>query len=427
MIETELKNAERPIEPECEDPGSRMPFVLFVASILAIVFNGFYIRNIRYDWLNVIPLLATLYVAYGIVALKKTCGHFAYVRRALSEDPAVRKPFGSFLFSPYVRSMVVMLLLVVTAEFALRCVSYNRELLYERQGDLLFTPIPNQEYVEKISLTHSTINDLGLRGGPVDLAGKQVILCLGDSVTYGYGVDDSHTYPAELQKDLDRRFPGKFAVLNAGVDAYPIPFERQKFLYLWNKGIRPDYVIVGYSFNEGGLGHLVSADEKTKNKFAAAVRFKNHVRSVALYNIIVENWARSSYNRMKKYMVPGTNFKTLSKEDVDMRYRQSLEDFYADLSARHVKPVFLLFTGFDGATDRYDTHGPFQMKFEEFARSHQLPLLSSEDVLHAGSAADIHGFFIDQCHMNERGTEKVARGLAEFLPGVSEKAAQLKF
>src|SRR5207253_10052857 len=140
--------------------------------------------------------------------LGRVCGNLGWVRRSLSEDKSARKPFGAFLCSPYFRSMVVMALLLVVAEFGLRCVSYHRALLYERQGDLLFTPIPNQEYVEKISLSHSQVNEYGLRGGPVESKERQIILCLGDSVTYGYGVDDQHTYPVELQKALDYKYPG---------------------------------------------------------------------------------------------------------------------------------------------------------------------------------------------------------------------------
>jgi len=134
--------------------------------------------------------------------------------------------------------MVVMLLLVVVVEFSLRCFSYQRALLYERQGDLLFTPVPNQKYIEKISLTPSLVNSYGLRGGPVDTtSGRITILCLGDSITYGYGVDDGHTFPAELQKALDAKFPGRYQVLNGGVDAYPMALIQQKFLYLWNQGL----------------------------------------------------------------------------------------------------------------------------------------------------------------------------------------------
>src|SRR5262249_22814795 len=152
--------------------------------------------------------------------------------------------------------------------------------LYERQGDLLYTPIPNQDYLEKISLTESRINEYGLRGSAVDPAGKEIILCVGDSVTYGYGVDDKNTYPAQLQDALDQKFPGRFLVLNGGVDGYPTPFMREKFLYLWNHGIHPALVVVGYSFNEGGMGRFAYVDEKTKSQFAARVRMKNRLRSI---------------------------------------------------------------------------------------------------------------------------------------------------
>jgi lysophospholipase L1-like esterase len=400
---------------------SRTRFVLLVFAVVAVVLNRAYIPNIHYDWLNLLPLLATFYVGYALIALNKTCAHIDYLTRCTSNDPSLRKPFGAFLFSPWFRSMLLLPLLLLAAEFGLRCISYDRALMYERHGDLLYTPIPNQEYMEKISLTPSRTNDYGLRGGPFNHSGKQLILCLGDSVTYGYGVNDGHTYPAELQKALDRHFPDRFVVLNGGVDGYPIPFIHQKFLYLWDQGIHPDVVIVGYSFNEGGLGHLVDSDARTKDQFASRVQWKNRVRSIALYNLVVENWARASYNRMKKYMVPGTNSRSLSQEDVQTRYQKSLQSLYDDLSARHVKPVFLLFTGYDARTGQYDTKGPFQLRFGEFAESHGIPLLRSNQALveTQSPSANIQEYFQDQCHMNEKGTQKFGEGLAGFLSSLS--------
>jgi lysophospholipase L1-like esterase len=415
QLETPAQTPAAAVHPERP---SRTRFVLLLLAVAAILFSRVYIPNIHYDWLNVIPLLAAGYVGYALVALKETCGHIGYVARCLEEDPAVRKPFGSFLLSPWVRSIFLFPVLLLMLEFGLRCASYDRSLQYERQGDLLYTPIPDQEYVEKISLTPSRVNEYGLRGGPVDLnSGKQVILCLGDSVTYGYGVDDQHSYPAELQKALDREFPGRFLVLNGGVDGYPIPFIREKFLYLWNRGIHPDIVLVGYSFNEG-LGLLTdNSDEKTKDLFASRVRMKNRVRSIALYNLIVENWARASYNRMKKYMVPGTNSRTLPQDYLDKRYPASLQTLYDDLNARHVKSAFMLFTGFDARSGKYGTEGPFQLKFGEFAESRHIPLLRTNQALLEGQppATDIQKYFQDQCHMNESGTQKFSSALAEFL------------
>jgi hypothetical protein len=151
------------------------------------------------------------------------------------------------------------------------------------------------------------------------------------------------------------------------------------------------------------------------------VRLKNRVRSIALYNLVVENWARASYNRMKKYMVPGTNSRTLSAEDVATRYQKSLQSLSDDLNARHVRPVFLLFTGYDARTGQYDTKGPFQIRFGEFAERQGIPLLRSSQTLSGSESpeAGIQNYFQDQCHMNERGTQKFGQGLARFLSTLS--------
>ena len=405
------------------EKSSHRRFIFLLLAILAILLNGIYIPNIHFDWLNVIPLVAALYVGYALVALKQTCGHFRYVARCMSEDRDAGKPVGRVLFSPWVRSMLLLPVLLLAAEFGLRCVSYHRALLYQRQGDLLYAPIPNQEYVEKISLSHSRVNEYGLRGGSVEPKGRQIILCLGDSVTYGYGVDDQHTYPVELQKVLDQKYPGRFLVLNGGVDGYPVAFMRMRFLGLWDRGIHPDMVVVGYSFNEGGaLPQYLAGDENTKEKFAARVRLKNRVRRIALYNLIVENWARASYNRMKKYMVPGTNSRTPSPEEVQMSYQETLQTLDDDLRSRHVRPVFALFAGYDGSIGEYDARGPFQIKFRKFAESHAIPLLPSKQVLMSGesAASGIAKYFQDQCHMKENGTQKFGQGLAELLPATAD-------
>lgn len=47
-------------------------------------------------------------------------------------------------------------------------------------------------------------------------AGPKTLLCLGDSLTAGYGLDESQAWPALLQKRLDKALPG-WRVENAGV------------------------------------------------------------------------------------------------------------------------------------------------------------------------------------------------------------------
>ena len=407
--------------------GGRGRRIILLLAILAVIFNRRIAPNISRDWLNVIPLAASLYIIYCLVALGKVFGPGGFVARATSSEPGVNKPFGSFVFSHWFRSILLIVMFLVTVEFGLRCFSYHRALQYERQGDLLFTPIPNQQYVEKISLTSSTVNDYGLRGGPVPESategGKPTILCLGDSVTYGYGVDDDKTYPALLQADLSQGSGQPYAVLNGGVDAYPIALERQKFLYLWSRGIRPQAVLIGYSFNEGGIGlQAATGDAKTKDTIEARVKQKNKLRSIALYTLVVENLARHYYDRIKGHLVPGTNFTQLSQTEAAHMYDQFLAGFVSDLRAHNVKPVFILFAGYDGRTQRYDDQGPFQIEFGNYAQRNAIPLFKVRDALAAGepSDSDLHQYFIDHAHMSEAGTKKVAVALAQFLPKAVE-------
>lgn len=403
---------------------SKRLFYLLLVCLAIICFSRALIRSIDFDWLNIIPLAATLFVAYCVINIEGTCGFVPYVRKCTNPGPGERKPRGSFLFSHWLRSCILMVLIVVAAEFGFRCFSYHRSLAYERHGDLLFTPVPNQTYIEKISLTHSSINSYGLRGEAADLnSGKEIILCLGDSITYGYGLDDTQTYPARLQRALDHEFPGRYTVLNGGVDAYPVAFEWQKFLYLWNRGIHPKVVIVGYSMNEGFLGHLVDSSEEIKQEFARRVWVKNYLRSFALYNLIAENWARRYYDHMKGKLVPGTNFASLSKEELDKRYDSYLSRFLVDLKSRNVKPVFLLFCSFNSQTNSYNTEGPFETRFVDFANKNAIPLFRTDEILRQGEPENVRlaKYFIDAVHMNEQGTQKVAADLADVVPKTVDK------
>jgi len=57
-----------------------------------------------------------------------------YVGRTLSSDPSLRKPVGAFPFSPWFRSLLLIVVCLVAAEFGLRCFSYHRALMYEAAG-----------------------------------------------------------------------------------------------------------------------------------------------------------------------------------------------------------------------------------------------------------------------------------------------------
>lgn len=68
-----------------------------------------------------------------------------------------------------------------------------------------------------------TTNGEGHRNAAASGSGRDTtrVLCIGDSITWGWGVDDHETYPAQLAQELGRRHPeATYLVTNAGVPYY---------------------------------------------------------------------------------------------------------------------------------------------------------------------------------------------------------------
>ncbi len=70
------------------------------------------------------------------------------------------------------------------------------------------------------------------------------ILAVGDSITFGFGVDQANTFPAELEKRINTSYPQgkKVEVLNAGVSGYSLMDESILLPYLLDQ-YKPDLVL----------------------------------------------------------------------------------------------------------------------------------------------------------------------------------------
>lgn len=100
-----------------------------------------------------------------------------------------------------------------------------------------------------------SLNGQRLRGAEVAVpkpAGTLRIACVGDSHTFGDGVEEGHTWPALLEAELRRRHPDRrIEVLNCGVNNYDTPREA-----LWIEhhvlSLEPDWIVLGYFVNDVG-------------------------------------------------------------------------------------------------------------------------------------------------------------------------------
>lgn len=150
-------------------------------------------------------------------------------------------------------------LLLGAAEVALRLVDYTPDgMLLPRFHDALWGDMEPRIAVREqvnpnLAFTAST-DARGFRANGAtprpEQPGATRILCLGDSYTFGYGVDDAQTYPAQLESLLARAYPeAGVAVLNAGVPRYglddAISFFRRK-----GPAIKPSLVIFQFFLND---------------------------------------------------------------------------------------------------------------------------------------------------------------------------------
>lgn len=104
-------------------------------------------------------------------------------------------------------------------------------------------------------------NARGFRGR--ELAGPKPpgvlrIVSIGDSSTYGWGVEPGEVYTAQLQERLDAKAPGRFEVFNLGVPGHT-SFQG-RLLARRLRGASPDLVVCSYGSNDGSVSGI---DEKT--------------------------------------------------------------------------------------------------------------------------------------------------------------------
>jgi lysophospholipase L1-like esterase len=95
-------------------------------------------------------------------------------------------------------------------------------------------------------------NDRGLRGRqpvPAKASGEYRILVLGDSFTFGIGVESDQTFSALLQRRLEAGAKRPVTVINAGTNSYGTAQELQ-FLKHYGIAMLPDLVIVAYYEND---------------------------------------------------------------------------------------------------------------------------------------------------------------------------------
>ena len=219
---------------------------------------------------------------------------------------------------------IMALLLTVTGEIAIR--SYIPGVDHSGMVRLTNTPI-TYEMIPNLNIVREGVqiktNSDGYRDNDFTREpkpGEFVIAVLGDSFTFGQGVPQSETFPAVLQKLLNKNNgPDRFRVWNLGVSGYNTEQEAYQLEhFVLDK--KPNWVVVGYNINDIepiGIdpGLVKSEEESEQSFFGHAVKYiqddllitqfvKQRIGN--LIRLFDPNWYASTYiqDTVNQYLDP---------------------------------------------------------------------------------------------------------------------------
>lgn len=135
-------------------------------------------------------------------------------------------------------------------------------------------------------------NRRGYRGpelGSVEkLPGVYRILCIGDSITFGFNVDQAAPYARQLELALRLQYPHRrFEVVNAGVPGWSWA-QGTRFLEGEGLALRPDLVIIAHGTNDQFFRARITDKEHIGVRGAAGVAYwvRAHLGQTNLYRAV---------------------------------------------------------------------------------------------------------------------------------------------
>ena len=129
--------------------------------------------------------------------------------------------------------------------------------------------------------------------------GERVVLCLGDSLTEGYGVEDEHAYPSVLERRL-RAKGQQVRVINAGINGSTSASAVGRLR--WQLKAKPDVMVLALGGNDGLRG--LDLSETKKNLSDAIQLAKSHGVEVVLAGMQIPPNYGADYTREFKAMFP---------------------------------------------------------------------------------------------------------------------------
>lgn len=299
------------------------------------------------------------------------------------------------------------------------------DMCWERgwmDGIVPYTFPEDSEFTVATTLVHT--NNLGLRGDEEVRPGRTEgeglrILCVGDSVTFGYTVSDNeHTYPAVLERLLrDAGVPCR--VINGGMPR----FRMDHVVHLYEKllpEIEPDVVVILGGWNDARDNVLMGPRQfwidlaDSLKEYVYVLRVGLHYRNA---------FARTRSSAGPPQPAAGFRQEGLAAYEESLRrlvrlcrrHRAAhilctLPSFFAAAESPEAREKAADFASFGTTADWAELAARLNATVTHVAASEKVPIVDLSQI-------DDHRLYADAIHPTEEGSARIAREVAEFLRG----------
>ena len=316
-------------------------------------------------------------------------------------------------------SILLVVELVARLFIAPQDVVLNPAHNFYRDDALLFWSMPPQMDVVSEDGVDYRSNSLGLRDTEVKDPKPRAefrILSMGESSTWGQGVQAFETYNEVLQKKLNAVAQGRhYEVINAGVGAYSL---FQSYLYFTHRGYRlkPDMVLLYHERND-----FLPAGVWDHKNFFFDVAYTDKERYderrpyrwllTLLYQSRLYLWARNhsvaSRYDPRKDPFRYSSAKVLFRADHHDR-RYALDQIRA--TCREQGITLVIIHPRYGLWRKHRQHCLLQ----EYAREHRVPFIDLHRLVDVNEPGD-GPFFLDGSHPSARGHRAFAGAIFDYL------------
>ncbi len=232
-------------------------------------------------------------------------------------------------------SLVVLLLAFIIFEFTIRAI-YGNHLSYEVDKELYWKLTPNQQGYQVIGFPKATINSQGFRGPELENKSFNIAM-LGDSYTFGQGVEDNETIPYFISKNLEQT-NNDVQVINMATPGWGL-FQENITLYRHYDTYKPKIVIL--TLLEGDLGRLKFENKTEEEKYLERAQIRTFFRGLSSLSFLKQKIGsifKTNFGATENYLPDDTDITSLWQRNV-----AELDSIYNLTQKENIKFILVLY------------------------------------------------------------------------------------